>query len=176
MRNGNVETDVVFVELHIGKIQQVLASLSLELTQDALEFSDKDIHFFKIVLAKVIELLDVREDFDEFLESLDEHVEFIEDLCLRKVKSLAFWHFLNLLLSDVVSFLVLSVKFDAASEDLDYFCWGSLPDVISLAVRRNDLLSAVFDHLVGDFDEETSHFVGSVVEPGNSVYHLNGIH
>jgi len=110
------------------------------------------------------------------LQSLDKLVKTIEDLGLREIESFPLGHISNFLLGSFVSFFVFSVEFDATSENFNYFRRISFPDIFNLGSWRNDFLSAVLNHLVGDFDEESSHFVRSVVETSNSVDHLDSIH
>jgi hypothetical protein len=44
-------------------------------------------------------LLDVRKNFNQFLESLDKEIEFVENLGLWKIEELAFSHLSSFLFS-----------------------------------------------------------------------------
>jgi len=120
-------------------------------------------------------LLDIREDLDEFLESLDELIKFIENLGLREIESLSFGHISNLFLGSLVSFFVFSVEFDAASKNLYNLSWIFLPNLLILVVRNN-LFLAILYHLVCNLDEQSSHLVRSIIETSDSMDHLYGIH
>jgi hypothetical protein len=174
--DGDVETHVVLVELGHPQVKEILASLFLEIIKNHLELANEHIHFLEIVLAEIVELLYVGEHLNELLQPLHKHIKLIENLGFREIESLSFGHLLNLLLGNVISLLILAIKLNAAAQDLNNLGWGPLPHILTLILRRYDLLLTVLDHLVGDFDEEPGHFVGGVVETGDSVDHLDGVH
>lgn len=176
LADGNIEAHIVLIELRHPQIQQILAPLLLELVEYIFELDNQLIHFLQIMLTEIIELLYVGEHLNELLEPLHKHIELIEDLRLRKIESLALGHLLNLLLGDVVSLLVVAVELDAAAEDLDDLGGGAFPDVFTLGLGWDDLLFAVFYHLVGDFYEQAGHLVRGVVETGDGVDHLDCVH
>jgi hypothetical protein len=176
LRNGNVEGDVFFIEVAMGEIKQIIFSFGFELVSDAVEFTNNHVHLFKIELCQSIKLLDVREDFNQFLESLHELIKLIEDLSFREIKGFTLWHICYFFLGGFVGFFVLSVQFDAATQYLNDFRGISFPNIFDLGSWRNDLLSAVLDHLVGNLNEESCHFVGGVIEPCNGMDHFDGIH
>jgi hypothetical protein len=50
--------------------------------KDFIKFVNQSTHSFEVMLTQVIELLDVRKNFNQFLESLDKEIEFVENLGL----------------------------------------------------------------------------------------------
>lgn len=81
----------------------------LEFLDLLLELASKFLHALQVVLFKSLELLDIREDIDEFVETSHERVELVEDLTLREVEALAFRYLTHLLLRLIVALLVVSI-------------------------------------------------------------------
>lgn len=120
--------------------------------------------------------MDVREHLNQFVQPLHELVEFAEDLGLTEVEGFAFRHINHFLLGDLIGLFILPVQFDAAPQNFDNFGRVPLPDILYLLASWGDLFLAVSDHLVGDLDEESSHFIARVVESSNCMDHFNSIH
>lgn len=174
MRDFHIEFNPISIEFIVVGIQEIMSFL-LEVFNNLFEFLSQTLHPFKIMLLKSLELLDVGEDINQFLESSNECIEFPEELGFREIECFAFGHVGHLLFRLLVALLILPIQLDALSKHFNELGWISLPNVFNLAIIE-DFLFAVFDHLVSDLDEEPSHLVVGIVEPCYGVNHLDRIH
>lgn len=110
------------------------------------------------------------------MKSLYKLVEFVENLGLTKIEGFSFRHIGDFLFSGLVGLFVLTVELDTAAKNLDDLCGVSFPYVFDFGTGRNDLFLAVLDHLICDFDKQTSHLIRGVIEPGDGVDHLDRVH
>ena len=147
----------------------------LKIFDDFLKFGCQTLHTLKVVFGQRLKLLDVAEDVDQLLKSPDESVELAEELGFGEVECFAFGHICNFFLGFLVAISILPVELNALAKDIDKFSGVSLPDIFNFAAIEYFFL-AVLDHLVGDFDEKSGHFVVGVVEPSNCVDHLDCVH
>jgi hypothetical protein len=93
------------------------------------------------------------------LEPFDELIEFVENLGLTEIESLTLGHVSHLFFCGLISFFILSVELNAASQNLNHFSWVSFPHIFNFRSWWNDFFLAVLDHLIGNLDEQSSHFV-----------------
>lgn len=155
-------------------------TLLFEFINDFLEFICEKIHTFKVVLCQGIKLLNIWEDFNQFLESAHKGIKFSENLCFWEIKSLSLWHVCNLVLSVSVALFVFAVKFNARAKYFNKFSWILFPNLFVISVLVCILLHnsflAILDHLICDFNEKASHLVCCIIESGYCVNHFNSIH
>lgn len=80
--DGDVEGDILFIKVAVGQVKQIALTFGFELISNAVELTDDNVHFLKVEFGQRIELLNVREHLNQFLESLDKLIELVEDLGL----------------------------------------------------------------------------------------------
>jgi hypothetical protein len=85
----------------------------LELFDDFVEFGGEGVHVFQVVFGQGVELLNIKENIDQFVQSSDEVFEFLEDLGFRESELLTFGHISYFFFGVVVTLFVFSVQFDA---------------------------------------------------------------
>lgn len=172
----NVERNVLFIKSRVAQIQKISFSFLLKLISYSVEFVDNDIHFFKIKFCKGIELLDVCKNLDKLLKSFDKLIKSVKNLCLTEIKSFSFWHVCYFLLCSFISFFILPVELNTASQNFNNFSWISFPNILNFSSWRNDFLFTIFNHLICNFDEQSCHFIWSIVESCNCMNHFDSIH
>jgi len=160
----------------VCEIEKIGFTLCLKLISNVVELTNDHIHLLEVKLCQSIKLLNVGKHFYQLLQSLYKLVEFVENLSLGKIECFAFGHVSHFLFGSLVGFFILSVEFNATAKDFNNFRWVSFPDIFYFASWRNDFFSAVFNHLIGNFNEQASHLVRSVVKSSNCMNHLYRIH
>lgn len=112
MRNFDVELDPITIKFVVVDVQKIV-TMFLEFGYFFLEIIGKFFHSFKVVFFESLELLDVRKNVDEFVQSSHEGIEFVEDLTLREIEALSLGHFAHLFFGVVVAFFVSLVELNA---------------------------------------------------------------
>jgi len=191
--NINVELNEITIEQVLVLVKELVVNL-LELHDEVVELLENRLDVLKVVLLESLELLDGTEQVNELLHTAAEQFELAEDLVGREVKLSGLGHGLQALSSEVVLSNVGFMELKAAVEDSDELSTGVLLTVPEGTIIKlltlldddgdasldfaevQDVLLAVGDHLVGDFDEEASHSFISVIVSGDGLNHPDTVH
>lgn len=147
----------------------------LEIFNNLFEMLSQFVHSFQIMFGQGLELLNCVENVNQFEYSSAKKIELSEYLSFREIESFSFRHIDNFFFGFFITVLVFSIKFNAVRQNLNKTYGISQPNFVGFLAIENPLFT-VCNHLVGNFHEQTSHFVSGVEESGNSVNHFNGVH